>query len=201
MIDLIICLVLLIITHELGHYAAARSVHCKVETVSLGFGKPILYAKQIGKTIYQITPWILGGFVKLEGELEFSKSPTAFTNLRYLDKLLIAGAGCYINLLTGMWALMLGYIFNCYFLFLYGCLGVSLGIGNMLPFIPALDGSYTWMFALEKVCEKEKALKVIKKINFVSMIILMILNVFCLPYFSKVEKNIHIIFTYIQSTK
>jgi len=189
MLDFVLALLILIILHELGHYFAAKAVGCGVEVVSLGFGKPILFSKQIGTTVYQVTPWLLGGYCKLEGELEYSTNPHAFANLPYRDKLIISCAGCYINILVGMLGVIFALVFRNYFLYLLGYLGLCLGIGNMIPFIPALDGSYLWMFALEKFYGKKRALEIIKKLVFWGMIFLMSLNIACIPYLIKLIQS------------
>jgi membrane-associated protease RseP (regulator of RpoE activity) len=156
--------------------------------VSLGFGKPILFSKKIGRTTYQITPWILGGYCKLEGEMEYSDNPHAFTNLSYRDKLIISCAGCYINIVIGMWGVIFALMFHNYFLYLLGYLGICLGVGNMIPF-PALDGSYLWMFGLEKIYGKKKALNIIKQLCMYGMIVLMALNILCIPYLIQLIKS------------
>jgi regulator of sigma E protease len=57
---------ILIITHELGHYAAARSVGVRVLRFSLGLGPRIAGFKK-GDTDYAVSMVPFGGYVKLAG--------------------------------------------------------------------------------------------------------------------------------------
>lgn len=64
-----IILSILVLVHELGHYAVARFVGVHVE--EFGFGlPPTVWGKKIGKTIYSINWLPIGGFVRLAGEDE-----------------------------------------------------------------------------------------------------------------------------------
>ncbi len=63
----IFALGILIFIHELGHFIVARINGIRVETFSLGFGKP-LYSFKKGGTTYQIAVFPLGGFCKMAGE-------------------------------------------------------------------------------------------------------------------------------------
>lgn len=55
-----------IVIHELGHLLLGRLVGIKAEIFSIGYGKGI-WKKKIGDTIFQITPFPLGGYVKFYG--------------------------------------------------------------------------------------------------------------------------------------
>lgn len=172
----ILCLIIIIFLHEMGHLISAKLVGCGVDVFSIGFGKP-LYRKEIGKTIYQIAPILLGGYCKVEGETIASNSPNAFSNLKYRHKVIMITAGCAVNIITGLIALgliKLG-IYN-YPLFLFGYLSVWLGITNLIPF-PALDGSYPILVWLEKFKGKEKGYEIMNKIVRVGFVVLMTLNV------------------------
>lgn len=62
-----IILSILVLVHELGHYAVARAIGVDVE--EFGFGlPPRLWGRKIGKTIYSLNWLPIGGFVKLAGE-------------------------------------------------------------------------------------------------------------------------------------
>jgi regulator of sigma E protease len=104
-----------IILHELAHFLAARMVKCKVEVVSLFFGRGLI-KKKIGETIYQIG-WIpLGGYCKLKDELTYSRSKYSFTNLPYRHKVFISFAGCAINILLGLITMLVSFIFQDFYL-------------------------------------------------------------------------------------
>lgn len=63
----IIVLAVLILTHELGHFVAAKRSGIKVDEFGLGF-PPRIWGKKIGETIYSLN-WIpFGGFVRIYGE-------------------------------------------------------------------------------------------------------------------------------------
>ena len=74
----------LIITHELGHFVAARTSGIKVEKFSIGFG-PVIFRKRTKNTTFLISAVPLGGYVKMAGDEHgshagkddefFSKSP------------------------------------------------------------------------------------------------------------------------------
>ena len=57
---------LLVVLHELGHFAAAKAVGMRVEKFSLFFG-PMLAKVTRGETTYGIGPIPLGGYVKISG--------------------------------------------------------------------------------------------------------------------------------------
>src|ERR687893_162636 len=57
---------LLIILHELGHFAVAKAVGMRVERFSLFF-PPTLVSKKLGETEYAIGAIPAGGYVKISG--------------------------------------------------------------------------------------------------------------------------------------
>jgi len=175
----IVSLLLIIIMHELGHFVVARYCKCKVEVVSLGFGRPLI-KKKIKGVIYQICPIILGGYCKLKGENAQTRSKYAFCNLRYIKKVLIVIAGVFTNFIIGVIALVLGKIFNNVILIYFAGLSILMAAINSLP-IPPLDGSYPFIVLLEKVLGKKRAYAKIEAINKIGFIIIMILNILCIP--------------------
>jgi len=62
----------LILTHELGHFWAARAVGVRVEMFTFGFGPKLIGIKR-GDTLYQIALIPFGGAVKLAGEEGYGK--------------------------------------------------------------------------------------------------------------------------------
>lgn len=69
----ILCLIFLVIFHEIGHFIAARICGVKVESFSVGFG-PILLHKTIKGTDYRLSLIPLGGYCGLKGEKDFQKA-------------------------------------------------------------------------------------------------------------------------------
>ena len=102
----------LIFIHELGHYWMARRTGMKVETFSIGFGRP-LYSWVWDGTKWQIGWLLFGGYVKIAGqELEKGtdpyKVPGGFFSKSPLDRIKVALAGPVVNLLFALlafWAL------------------------------------------------------------------------------------------------
>jgi membrane-associated protease RseP (regulator of RpoE activity) len=174
---------IIIITHELGHLLIAKWVGCAVDRFSVGFGKPAL-KKKIGKTVYQITPWILGGYCALRNETSFTKDPEAFTNLSYGKKVAISLAGVAVNVIIGSIAMLIGLHLHSFTWYVFGYYNLAIGLTNLLPF-PALDGSYPILLLCEKIWGKEKGLRIMDKIVTVGFIIVMTLNVLSIPLLVK----------------
>lgn len=111
----LIALSFLIFIHELGHYLMARKVGMKVETFSIGFGKPIISWVRDGVT-WQIGWLFFGGFVKIAGqEMDGEKNPYEIENGFFgkspWDRIKVAFAGPLMNLVfafilfTTLWVL------------------------------------------------------------------------------------------------
>ena len=62
----IIGLGFLILVHELGHFIVAKATGMRVEEFSLGFGR-FLVSKRIGETVYGISVFPVGGYVRVTG--------------------------------------------------------------------------------------------------------------------------------------
>jgi membrane-associated protease RseP (regulator of RpoE activity) len=180
MLRFFLFLIIAIIIHELGHLIVTQLVRGKVEVFSVGFGTP-LWSKKIKGITYQICWLMLGGYCKLVGELNYSRSKYAFTNLTYSKKVAIAVAGCAMNIIVGGIAWVLGLILGYQYLFYFGYLNIILGITNLLP-IPALDGSYPFLVLLENKYGKKKGYALMGKIVQVGFIIIMALNIACIPW-------------------
>ena len=60
-------LAVLILAHELGHFATAKAFGVKVEEFGLGF-PPRLFGIKRGETLYSLNAVPLGGFTKMAGE-------------------------------------------------------------------------------------------------------------------------------------
>jgi membrane-associated protease RseP (regulator of RpoE activity) len=68
---------LVIITHELGHFAVARRAGIRPTELFWGFG-PEVVAVQVGGCRYGVKALFIGGYVKLEGMTPSSTIPTGF---------------------------------------------------------------------------------------------------------------------------
>ena len=70
----VVCLIVMIMIHELGHLLAAKHGNMKVTEYFLGFG-PRLWSFRRGETVYGVKAFPLGGYVKIPG----------MTNLEVVD--------------------------------------------------------------------------------------------------------------------
>lgn len=64
----------LVVIHELGHFAAAKLLDVKVLRFSLGYGRPLVRVK-LRETEYQIAAFPIGGYVRILG-IESDDKPT-----------------------------------------------------------------------------------------------------------------------------
>jgi regulator of sigma E protease len=69
----LLCLMFLVLFHELGHFVAAKIFGVKVESFSIGFG-PVLLHKKIKGTDYRLSLFPLGGYCGMKGEKDFQKA-------------------------------------------------------------------------------------------------------------------------------
>ena len=98
---------ILIVVHELGHFAVARLVGVKVLRFSVGFGRP-LWLRRFGadRTEWTLSAFPLGGYVKMlderEGPVEARELPRAFNRLPVAKRILVVAAGPIANLLLAV---------------------------------------------------------------------------------------------------
>ena len=99
----LLCLMFMVVVHELGHYVAGKLLGFKILEFSIGFG-PKIFKKVNKKTgeIFSIRPLPLGGFCQFEGEdEEGNESPTAFNNQAPWKRLIVLFSGAFMNLVSG----------------------------------------------------------------------------------------------------
>ena len=90
----------IIFIHELGHFIVAKLCKVEVKEFSLGMGPAIL--KHKGKeTTYALRLLPIGGYVAMEGEDDESASENAFYKKSVLKRVLICGAGAFMNIILG----------------------------------------------------------------------------------------------------
>ena len=98
----IVVLGVLIVFHELGHYAVARLCGVKVLRFSIGFGR-VLWQKRLGRdqTEWAVSVFPLGGYVKMlderEGEVAPAELGRAFNRQSVGRRSLIVAAGPFAN--------------------------------------------------------------------------------------------------------
>ena len=99
----------LIASHELGHFLAAKWSNVKVNEFSIGMG-PAVFKKQKGETLYSIRLIPIGGYCAMEGEDEETDNPRAFSKAKWWKRLIILVAGAVMNFLAGI--LLLGIVYG-----------------------------------------------------------------------------------------
>ena len=67
---------ILIATHELGHFTAAKLLGVKVNEFSIGMG-PSIFSHEKGETLYSVRALPIGGYCAMEGEDEDTGEPSA----------------------------------------------------------------------------------------------------------------------------
>lgn len=115
-ISFIIVIAICVISHEGGHFIAAKWRNVYVHEFSFGMG-PSLLSKQRGETKYSVRAFPIGGFVKLEGEDADPESASsdipkerALYAKKPWERLIILAGGIAVNLLLA-WLLFSGYLF------------------------------------------------------------------------------------------
>ncbi|MFW6358304.1 MAG: RIP metalloprotease RseP [Chroococcales cyanobacterium] len=102
-------LALLIVVHELGHFAAARLQGIYANRFSIGFG-PVLLKYQGKETEYAIRAIPLGGFVGFPDEDPDSDippdDPNLLSNRPVLDRAIVISAGVIANLIFAYFLLV-----------------------------------------------------------------------------------------------
>ncbi|HWH45667.1 MAG TPA: M50 family metallopeptidase [Thermoleophilaceae bacterium] len=102
---------LLIILHELGHFAAAKAVGMRVERFALFF-PPLIARKKIGDTEYAIGAIPLGGYVKISGMNPSEDLPDEVRTRAYYaqpvwKRVVVIAAGPAVNLVLAFLLLLL----------------------------------------------------------------------------------------------
>ena len=126
----VVAIAVLVVFHELGHFAVARLCDVKVLRFSVGFGK-VLYSRHFGKgeTEWAISAVPLGGYVKMlderEGEVAPHELPRAFNRKPVWQRMAIVAAGPVANMLLAIvlyWAM-----------FVHGVPGLKPILGSVAP--------------------------------------------------------------------
>lgn len=105
----------LIFIHEIGHYFMARRLGMRVETFSIGFGKPI-YSWVRDGVKWQIGWLLFGGYVKIAGmdttdQQNLYEVKDGFFGKRPIDRIKVAFMGPFVNIVfaliafTALWML------------------------------------------------------------------------------------------------
>ncbi|MDA8261806.1 MAG: RIP metalloprotease [Actinomycetota bacterium] len=97
----VLALVVMIMVHELGHFAVAKWSKMKVTEYFLGFG-PRIWSFRRGETEYGIKALPAGGYVKIVGmssleEVAPEDEPRAYRNASYPRRLAVSAAGSFMH--------------------------------------------------------------------------------------------------------
>ncbi|MEW9124624.1 MAG: RIP metalloprotease RseP [Thermotaleaceae bacterium] len=87
---------LLVVFHELGHFAVAKFVGITVHEFAIGMG-PRLFKVRKNETEYSLRILPIGGYVKMEGEDEASMAAGSFNNKPVLARMAVLIAGPFMN--------------------------------------------------------------------------------------------------------
>src|SRR4029077_47411 len=110
----LLVLSVIIVIHELGHFAVAKFFKIKVETFSVGFG-PRLLGFRRGDTDYRISAFLLGGYVKMAGKPPadtITGEPYEFLSKPKWQRFLVAVAGPAMNVILAVALIMGLYIYG-----------------------------------------------------------------------------------------
>lgn len=107
LISFLIVISICVISHEGGHYFAARWRGVLVYEFSFGMG-PVIWSRRRGPTLWSVRAFPVGGFVRLEGEdgetyeeeaIAEPKDPAcSLQNKRPWERLVILSSGACVNL-------------------------------------------------------------------------------------------------------
>lgn len=108
-------LLILVVSHEFGHFIVAKKSGIRVDEFSFGF-PPKIFGKKIGETTYNFNALPFGGYVKIFGENGIDETVSeedkkrSFTNKpRYIQAAVLL-AGVVMNFLVAWLLLSVGYM-------------------------------------------------------------------------------------------
>ncbi|MCK6462210.1 MAG: RIP metalloprotease RseP [Candidatus Pacebacteria bacterium] len=105
-----IVLAVLILSHEFGHFLAAKRSGVKVEEFGFGFPPKIFKFKR-GETVYSLNAIPFGGFVKITGEEGENKNdPRSFSFKPIWVRTMIIAAGVVFNVILAWFLLAVGFM-------------------------------------------------------------------------------------------
>lgn len=122
-------IVVLILTHELGHFVTAKASGITVQEFGLGFPPRLLGIKWRG-TIYSLNAIPLGGFVKMAGE-EDPNVPGSLASKSIGTRLLVLSAGSLMNLILPL------LLFSVAFMIPHDQIMGEVGVEEVAPNSPA----------------------------------------------------------------
>src|SRR3989338_425489 len=136
-----ITLLVLVVSHELGHFLVARKFGVKV--LEFGFGiPPKIWSRMFGETRVSVNALPIGGFVRLLGEDEADKivrsDPRSFAIKPVGQRILIVGAGVVVNLVLS-WMLFYIVLINQNWRIIYPTLESAVVVAELSDNFPAKE--------------------------------------------------------------
>lgn len=140
---------LLILIHELGHYAFARLFHVRIEEFSVGMG-PRLLSRTSKKTgiRYSLSAFPIGGYVAMAGEDGESDDPDSFGKKPAWQRFIITAAGATVNIIAGFLAVV---VLTCM---------VNVGGTTVAKFVPKEETGYVISSEEQGLCVGDRILSV-----------------------------------------
>jgi len=92
---------ILILAHELGHFAIAKFSGVAVEEFAIGMG-PKIFSTEKNNTLYSIRAFPIGGFVKMLGEEEEVEDEGSFQKQPLLNRIATIAAGPIMNFILAI---------------------------------------------------------------------------------------------------
>jgi len=113
----IVILLILVVSHEFGHFIVAKINKIRVDEFSFGF-PPKIIGKKIGETTYNLNLLPFGGYVKIFGEngddptvvVKEEDKKRSFTSKSKYIQALVLFAGVFMNFLVAWILLTVGYM-------------------------------------------------------------------------------------------
>lgn len=108
-------LAVLVLSHEFGHFIAAKKSGIRVDEFGFGF-PPRLFGVKKGETLYSINLIPFGGFVKIHGEdgsigsSQEDKNSRSFSSKSISVRALVIAAGVVFNVALAWFLISLGYM-------------------------------------------------------------------------------------------
>jgi membrane-associated protease RseP (regulator of RpoE activity) len=107
----VLAIVIMIMLHELGHFATAKWGNMKVTEYFLGFG-PRLWSVHRGETEYGVKAIPAGGFVKIVGMTELedvdpADEPRSFRNQPGWQRIIVLAAGSFMHFVLALFLLFI----------------------------------------------------------------------------------------------
>lgn len=98
---------LIVVVHEFGHYITARLFKVKIHEFAVGMG-PKIFSKEKNGILYSLRAVPMGGFCAMEGEDGgSSEDEGALCKKPWYQKLIILGAGAFMNILLGFFVVLI----------------------------------------------------------------------------------------------